>query len=286
MPLPATSPVTPPAPARFAVRGCVRLAFRCAGPAHAPRVVLVPGFASHVDALWDPAGPGPFHARLAEHLRLVSYDRRGQGRSSRVAPPSVEQDAGDLAAVLDAAGIDRAIVVGQSQGGATALAFAAAAPERVAGLVLVGAYARSARADDYPHGLPRTQLLAFADIVAERWGDAALAALFAPSAAGDPAFARWWTRSSRMALTRPQAHASLVRRAGLDVRDRVAAVRAPTLVVHRTGDRVTPVEHGRWLAAHIPGARLLELEGEDHLWWLPDPAHVADPILHFALEHA
>jgi len=126
----------------------------------------------------------------------------------------------------------------------------------------------------------------FAQVAADRWGDPALAAAFAPSAAGDRAFARWWARSCRMALTPEGVLASLVRRADLDVRAHVRAVQAPTLVVHRTGDRVTPVGHGRWLAAHLPAARLLEPPGDDHLWWLPDPAQVADPILRFTEEHA
>ncbi len=284
--LTAAARAAAPGPVRFAVRGEVRLAFRCAGAAQAPPVVLVPGFASHVDALWDAAGPGPFHARLARAARLVVYDRRGQGRSSAAAPPSVDEDAADLGAVLDAAGVDRAVVVGQSQGGAAAIAFAARDPERVAALVLVGAYARAARTDDYPHGPSRAELVAFAGAVADRWGDPALAGAFAPSAAGAPAFEGWWERSCRLALTREGARASLVRRADLDVRAHVRAVRAPALVIHRTGDRVTAVGHGRWLAAHLPGARLLELPGDDHLWWLPDPAQVADPILRVVEEHA
>src|SRR5688500_5544050 len=132
-----------PSATRFAERGDgLRLAFRTAGDGDGPPVVLVPGFASHVDALWDPAGPAAFHDRLAQQTRLVVCDRRGQGASSPAAPPTVAQDAAALGAVRDAAGVERAVVVGQSQGGAAALAFAAAAPERVAALALVGAYAR------------------------------------------------------------------------------------------------------------------------------------------------
>lgn len=247
-----------------------------------PPLVLVPGFASHLDALWEPPGPAGFLLRLAARARVVVYDRRGQGRSAGGPPPTIEQDVADLGSVLDAAGIERAVVVGQSQGGATALAFAAAAPERTAALSLVGAYARAAGGDGYPHGPQRDDLVRFAGLVADRWGDPAFAAAFAPSAACDEAFADWWTRSTRMALSADAARASLVRRAHLDVREAVAAVRCPALVVHRSGDRITPVEHGRWLAEHLRDARLLELPGDDHLWWLPDPAEVSDPILDFA----
>src|SRR5688500_1476565 len=96
-------------------------------------------------------------------------------------------------------------------------------------------------------------------------GDAALAGAFAASAADDPAFAAWWTRACRMAVTPDAVRATLARRAYLDVRVHAAAVRAPTSVVHRTADAITPVEHGRWPADHVPGARLRELPGADHL---------------------
>ena len=278
--------VTAPSAVAFARRGGVRLAFRTAGREDAPAAVLVPGFASHVDVLWDGAGPRVFHERLAARLRLVVYDRRGQGRSSAAAPPTVDADAADLGAILDASGLERAVLVGQSQGGATAIAFAATAPKRVAGLALVGSYARAASGDGYPHGPQREQLLGFAGAVADAWGDAALASAFAPSAADDPAFAAWWTRACRMALTPDAVRATLERRAHLDVRARVAAVRVPTLVVHRTSDGITPVEHGRWLADHIPGAQLRELPGADHLWWLPEPSEVADLITDFTEEHS
>lgn len=276
-----------PSPVGFAVRdGGVQLAFRTAGPIGAPAVVLVPGFASHVEELWDPAGPRHFHECLARDLRLIVYDRRGQGASDGGQPPAIDEDVGDLAAVLDAAGAERAVVVGQSQGGATAVAFASLAPERVAGLIVIGGYARAGRGDGYPHGPARNDLLGFADAVAEHWADPALAGVFAPSAASDPDFLEWWSRSSRKALSPERVRATLTRRASLDVRSHAAAVRARTLVIHRTGDRVTAVEHGRWLAAQIPAAELLELPGDDHLWWVPDPEEIAVPITRFAKEQA
>jgi pimeloyl-ACP methyl ester carboxylesterase len=278
---------TAPGPIGFAagVDG-VRLAFRTAGPSGAPAVVLVPGFASHVDELWDPAGPGRFHDSLAQELRVIVYDRRGQGASSGADPSTIDEDVADLSAVLDAAGAERAVVVGQSQGGATAVAFASLAPDRVAGLIVIGGYARPSRGDGYPHGPSRDELTGFADAVAEHWADPGLAAVFAPSAASDPAFLEWWSRSTSKALSREGVRANLLRRASLDVREHAAAVQVRTLVIHRTGDRVTPVEHGRWLAAHIPGAEMLELAGEDHLWWVSDPDTTATSIKRFAKEQA
>jgi pimeloyl-ACP methyl ester carboxylesterase len=284
--MPTQTAATAPGPVRFAAGDGVELAFRTAGPSDGPAVVLVPGFASHVDELWDAAGPGPFHERLAQDLRLIVYDRRGQGASTGLEPPTIDEDVADLAAVLDAAGVGRAVIVGQSQGGATAVAFASRAPERVAGLIAIGGYARVARGDGYPHGPAPDDLIGFADAIAERWNDPVLATVFAPSVASDPGFAAWWSRASRKALSPEGVRSTLIRRASLDVRGRAAAVRVRTLVIHRTGDRVTPVEHGRWLATHIPGAELLELPGDDHLWWVPDPDQIADPITRFAKEQA
>ena len=187
----------------------------------------------------------------------------------------------DLAAVLDAAGSERAVVLGVSQGGPLAIAFAAAHPERTLGLILYGAYARAARADDHPIGPTQQVIGEFAEVAAEHWGGDALLPLFAPSAARDEAFAHWWRRSSRAALSPAGVRTMLSRRAALDVRDRLGSITAPTLVLHRAGDRLCPVEHGRHLAQHIGGARYLELEGEDHLWWLPDPRQVAAPVTDF-----
>jgi pimeloyl-ACP methyl ester carboxylesterase len=266
---------------RYARSGRVAIAFQVVGDGPVD-LVLVPGFASQLDSLWDEPRLVAFLHCLAEHARLILFDAREQGLSDRLGrAPSLEEGVTDLAAVLDAAGSERAVVLGVSQGGPAAIAFAAAHPERAAGLILYGAYARAARADDHPIGPTREVLGRFADIVTEHWGGDGLLPLFAPSAAQDDVFAGWWRRSSRAALSPAGVRTMLSGGAGLDVRDRLAEVAAPTLVVHRSGDRICPVDHGRHLAAHIDDARYLELDGDDHLWWLPDPRQVASPIVDF-----
>ena len=266
---------------RYARNGRVAIAYQVIGDRPVD-LVLVPGFASQLDALWEEPRLAAFLTRLAKHARLILYDAREQGLSDRLGrAPSLEEGIADLDAVLDAAGSERTVVLGVSQGGPQAIAFAAARPARTQGLVLVGAYARAARADDHPIGPPQEVIGRFAELAAEHWGGDALLPVFAPSAEGDDAFARWWRRSSRAALSPAGVRTMLARRAGLDVRDRLAAIAAPTLVLHRAGDRLCPVEHGRHLAQHIDGAEYLELEGDDHLWWLPDPRQVADPVVSF-----
>jgi pimeloyl-ACP methyl ester carboxylesterase len=271
---------------RYAGNGRVRIAHQVVGDGPVD-LVVAPGFASHLDAMWEEPLLAAFLDRLAAGSRLILFDAREQGLSDRLGrAPTLEDNVGDLAAVLDATASERAVVLGVSQGGPMAIAFAAAHPGRTLGLILYGAYAKAARADDYPIGVTQEVLGRFAEIAADQWGTDALLPLFAPTAAGDEAFARWWRRSSRAALSPAGVRTMLARRAALDVRDRLGAIRAPTLVVHRTGDRVNPVGHVRHLAAAIPGAELRELPGEDHLWWLPDPAQVARPVLDFVARTA
>jgi pimeloyl-ACP methyl ester carboxylesterase len=266
---------------QYARNGRVAIAHQVVGSGPVD-LVLVPGFASQLDALWDEPRLAAFLTELAERTRLILFDAREQGLSDRLGrAPSIEDGMSDLAAVLDAAGSERVILLGVSQGGPTAIAFAAAHPDRTIGLILYGAYAKAARADDHPIGPTQELIDQFAEVAAQHWGGDALLPLFAPSAAQDAAFARWWRRSSRAALSPAGVRTMLTRRAGLDVRDRLRAITAPTLILHRAGDRLSPVEHGRHLAEHIDGASYVELEGDDHLWWLPDPRQVAAPVLDF-----
>ena len=245
-------------------------------------VVLVPGFASHLDCAWDEPGLAEFHRRIGEKARLILYDRRGQGLSDRtVTPPSIEQNVADLRLVLDAVGSRRTVLLAVSQGGPTAIAFAAAEPESSAGLVLYGAYARASAADDYSIGPTPDELRAFAAHVADGWGRDDAVAWFAPSRASDASFRQWFARSTRSALSPTGARTMLAARADLDVRDELPRVTVPALVIHRTEDRLNPVEHGRYLAGRLPHAQYLELAGDDHLWWVPDPHEIADLVTGF-----
>ena len=271
---------------RYARNGRVAIAHQALGDGPVD-LVVVPGFASQLDALWAEPRLAAFLHGLAEHARLILFDAREQGLSDRLGrAPGLGEGVADLAAVLDAAGSDRAVLLGVSQGGPTAIAFAAAHPERTAGLMLYGAYAKASRSDDHPIGAAPAVVAQFADFAAAHWGTDALLPLFAPSTEGDEAFAAWWRSSSRAALTPAGVRTMLVRRAGLDVRDRLAAIEAPTLVLHRTHDRICPVEHGRFLAERIARAELRELPGRDHLWWLPGPEQVAAPVREFLRRRA
>jgi class 3 adenylate cyclase len=171
--------------------------------------------------------------------------------------------------VMDAAGSERAAAVGVSEGASLSAVFAATHPERAESLVLVGGYARLLRDDGYEWGADLETVTAFNRRMAESWGDnAGLLKLWAPSVADDPVAQDHWNRMLVFGGTPATAIAWLEMVQDTDVRATLPAVRVPTLVLHRRGDRLIPVEHARYLAEHIPGARLVELPRADHLWWV------------------
>ena len=236
-------------------------------------LVFVWGWTSNIDLIWDEPRAARFLHRLASFCRVISFDKRGTGLSDPVDvadPPHVETRLDDLRAVMRAAGSERAAILGLSEGGATAITAAATHPELVSSLVLWGAFPRAAWAEDYPWGetADESRRRWVAPLAADRH---AAAEEFFPDAVRDPATRRWLRRYQVNAAT-PAMTLALLRMNGLlDVRDVLPTVRVPTLVMHRTGDVTVRVEHGRYIAEHVPGATLVEYGGRDHWPWLGDP---------------
>jgi len=252
---------------RYAKSGDVHIAYQIVG--EGPRdLVLVPGWVSHVECVWDDPGFARFLGRLAAFSRLIIFDKRGTGLSDRVPGiPTLEERMDDVRTVMDAAGSERAVLCGISEGGPMSVLFAATYPERTASLVLYGAQAKVTPDPSYPWGWTLEQLDAFVATVTAGWGqaDARTLAMLAPSVAEDLALRHWWARYERQSAS-PGAFAALFRmNAEIDVRSVLPTIRAPTLVLHREGDRCVTVDHGRYLAEHIPGAKYVELPGIDHL---------------------
>lgn len=249
------------APTRYAKSGDVHIAYRVFG--EGPRdIVLVPGAISHVELFWEFPPNEHLLRRLMSFSRVIVFDKRGQGLSDRVAEQTLDERIGDVRAVMDAAGSQRATICGWSEGGAMSLMFAATYPERTSALVLIGAFA-SMQAP--PWAVPAEQFGQFLDILDRRWGEGVLVALTAPSRIDDEAFVHWWAGLER-AVASPGAVMALMRaNYEIDTRSILPAIDVPTLVFHRERDALVPVEAGRYLAEHIPGARYVELPGEDHL---------------------
>ena len=273
-----------PTPVRFASNGPISLAYQVVGDGPAT-VLVVTGWVLPMESIWDDPAYVRFVERLAADARVVLWDKRGTGMSDRVSVdrlPTLEQRMDDLGAVLDAVGAERATVLGLSEGAILAALFAAAHPDRTASTVLYGGWARTVGGHDYPWMPDRAAFDAFAGSVQASWDDMGdFLALWAPSKCHDPAIRDWWTRALHRGASPASALAWLRMLADVDIRDAVRTIRAPTLVLHRSGDRIVAVENGRWLGEHVPGARYVELPGDDHLWWVGDQDALLDEVEEF-----
>jgi pimeloyl-ACP methyl ester carboxylesterase len=223
---------------------------------------------SHLEYFWNEPSFARFLTRLASMSRLILFDKRGTGLSDAVPTsqlPTLEQRMDDVRAVMDAAGSKRAVLLGVSEGGPMCSLFAATYPEKTEALVMIGSYARRLRDADYPWGPTRDERDRFCETLLNEWGGPVGLEERAPSMANDPAFRAWWASYLRMGAS-PGAAVALTRmNADIDVRGVLPSIRVPTLVLHRRGDRCLRVDEGRYLASQIPGARFVELQGEDHL---------------------
>jgi class 3 adenylate cyclase len=226
-----------------------------------------------------------FDRRLASFSRLIRFDPCGYGLSDPLgAAFTVESWMHDAIAVLDAVGSERAVVFGVSNGGVVAQQLAATYPERTSALVLMHAFARLIRADDYPAGFPQDLVDRFISAVTtpdhdgEHFDDLAI---MAPSLATDIEFRAWWRRAGSRGASPAGARAMNRVAAYADVRGVLPAINVPTLVLHRVGNGFIRIGHGRYLAQHIAGARLVELSGDDHLPFLGNSDEVLDEIEEF-----
>ena len=246
---------------QYAKSGDVHIAYRVFGDG--PRdIVLIPGTISHVELYWEFPMNEYLLKRLTSFSRVIVFDKRGQGLSDRVAEQTLEERTGDVRAVMDAAGSDQATIYGWSEGGAMSLMFAATYPERASALVLCGSYA-SMKAD--PWAVVHEQFETFLRVLETQWGEGVLVPINAPSRRNDEAFVQWFGRLER-AVASPGAILALMRaNYEIDVRHILPSIQVPTLILHRKGDSTVPVEAGRYLAQHIPGAKYVELPGGDHL---------------------
>jgi pimeloyl-ACP methyl ester carboxylesterase len=267
---------------RYARSGDTSIAYQVVGSGPID-MVLVPGFATHIELQWELQVVASFLERLSRFSRLILFDKRGTGLSDPVAEvPTLEQRIDDLRAVMDAAESERAALVGISEGGAMSALFAATHPERATALVLYGAMARTTEAPDYPWASPAGALReAAAEFIAPYWGQQAevFVELFAPSMiGGDPAAYEALARNQRSSASPAMIQKIFEMFLDVDVRAVLPAIHVPTLVLHRQGDRVVNWRAGRDLAAHIPGARYVELPGTDHLPWAGDSDSVIGEI--------
>lgn len=257
---------------RYTRSGDVSIAYQVVGDGPID-LVFAPGFPSHLEHAWEQPRLAHFYRRLASFSRLILFDKRGLGLSDRVVEsdlPGVEQRMDDLRVVLEEVGSDEAAVLGSSDGGPIAALFAATYPERTSRLVLVNSYPRRLSGDGYPWAPSPEEWEGFAETMRERWGEPLFLEVLFPSQADDPAFADWWATFLRRSVSPGAATAYIRMNAGIDVRSVLPAIHVPTLVLHSAGDRICPVEGGRYMAGEIPDAQIVELPGADHHVWVSD----------------
>jgi class 3 adenylate cyclase len=256
---------------QYVTSGDVQLAYQVFGEGER-ELVLVFDWASHLEVLWEQPLLVDFFDVLGRLGRVLWFDMRGLGLSDPV-PGGVlapEDWVEDVAAVTDAAGFRQATVIAQGHAAQFALMAAATHPERIASLVLYNGFARLARADDYPAGIPEQIQDVVVEQITAEWGSGALIRMLAPSIAERPGVVEWWGRVERFAGT-PRMAVSKARTVyELDVRDVLPLVTAPTLLVHSRDNAFIRVGHSRYLAAQIRDARLVEIDSADHVP-LPHP---------------
>jgi pimeloyl-ACP methyl ester carboxylesterase len=245
-------------------------------------VVSVPGFVSNVEVAWEMPFIRSQIERIASFARLIRFDKRGTGLSDRGdGIPTLERRMEDLHDVMDAAGSERAALWGVSEGGAMCMLFAATYPERTNALVLMSSFARVIDGDGQAFGIPHEMADAITQAWVDDWGSGKVLGAFFPSAAGNPTMTELFARYERNSARPGDVRAITEMAAGIDLRAVLPSINVPTMVVHHTGDPMIAVEHGRYLAAHIPGARYVELPDADHATIAEDAPDAFDDIREF-----
>lgn len=270
---------------KYAKSGDFNIAYQISG-AGEHDLIYVPGWVSNVELMWDDPVYASILRRIGSFARLIIFDKRGTGMSDRVPEdqlPALEDRMDDVRAVMDAAGSERAMLMGDSEGGNMSTLFAATYPERTEGLILIGTYAKRVYSDDYPWAPTAAGRQADIEETERTWGDPdALPEYILGDRIGDRSFREFVARYFRMGAS-PRAAGHLLRmNTEMDTRAALPLVSAPALCIYRVDDTDVMIEEGRWIASQLPNARLVELPGKSHLMWAShDSAGVVDEIEEF-----
>jgi class 3 adenylate cyclase len=251
----------------------LHIAYQVEGSESLSLIELVNGTLFSVDATAEQPRWQAYVDRLASFSRLIRFDLRGIGLSDPLGSsdtPTVEQWATDALAVLRAEEVNKTAVLAATFGGLAALLLAATHPERIHALVLVNSFACLTRSDDNPFGVPASLLDSFEESLIEPGATSRDdLPLMAPSMVSDAGFAAWWRRAGHRGAS-PATARAVWHAAQTDVRPVLASLQVPTLVIHARDNQFCRVDHGRYLAAHIPGARYVEIDTADHVPWASD----------------
>jgi class 3 adenylate cyclase/pimeloyl-ACP methyl ester carboxylesterase len=272
-----------PPTTRYARSGDASIAYQVIGEGGLDLLFLT-GWITQIEQLWEAPANRRFLERLAAFGRLILFDSRGTGLSDRVLVEyTVEQEAQDAIAVLDAAGSERAAVITYSVGGLVGAHLAAERPDRIGALIMYASLARTSWAPDYDWAMRTEDREALIESNMTTWGETngAAMSLFAPSMAEDLALAEWFSRLQRLAASPSEARIIFRAMIDLDVRHVLPRIRVPALIMHRPRELVWDVRHSRYLAEHIAGSRYVELEGTDSFPFVGDSDAIVEEIEEF-----
>lgn len=265
----------------YARNGDIHLAYREAGTGSETLIYLW-GFVSHLEQATEEPHLLNYLAQLARRFHLVLFDKRGMGLSDRTGhPPSLDETASDVIALMDHLKIERATLIGQSEGGPAAITCAHRYPERINGLVLIGTAAKWTRCKEYPHTLPPELYDKWLDVLESNWGHAVNLQQFAPSCSHDEQVIKWWSKTLRLASSPGAIRAVLEVAKDIDVRHLLPDIRQPSLIVQTEGDRLIRKNNGQYLASQIAGSQYLELPGTDHWIWVQDTQRFFEALDNF-----
>ena len=266
----------------YARSGDVNIAYAVIGEGDRD-LLFLPPWASNLDVVLEyPAVERGFET-LSGIGRMIVFDRRGTGLSDRLCGmATLEEGMDDALAVLDAVGTEKVAVMAVHEAGGLGMLLAATHPERVSGLVLYGSFASTTWHEDYPWGQKPEEREMQIDFVVETWGKPdGIAVLVDPKAAEDEHFRNWWAKWQRNSLSKDVIRKGFEMLALTDVRSVLPAIKVPTLILHRKDSPQVPVENARYLHQHIPGSKLVELEGDDFLPFLGDSQSIVDEVEEF-----
>jgi len=242
-------------------------------------LIFVMGWVSNIECMWDEPSFNHFLSRLAAFSRLILFDKRGTGLSDKVLElPTLEQRMDDVRAVMDAVNSKKAALLGVSEGGPMSALFAATYPERTEALIMYGSYAKRIWDPDYPWAPTPEKRQMFYTAIKDGWGGPVDLEILAPGKVQNDHFKQWWATYLRRSASPADALALAKMNTEIDIRNILPAIHVPTLILHRKGDIDMDINGSRYLASKIPGAKLVELEGNDHLPWVGNYEEILDEI--------
>lgn len=248
-------------------------------------LVYIPGWVSNIDLMWACPELVDFLQELGKVARVILFDKRGTGLSDRVVELStLEERMDDIRAVMDAAGSEKAVLFGHSEGGSVSALFAATYPNRVLSLITFGIFAKRRFASDYPWAPTDQERQVVYDMIEENWGSGEMnLESLAPSKANDKSFMDWLANYFRSGASPSAAMVLTKMNTEVDIIDILGSIKVPALIMQRKNDIDVKIEEGRFIAERISGAKFIEFPGDDHLFWAGNTREVLDEMKAFLM---